>query len=229
MGKMTRPQIVSVLRSVAMFSALDEQALEGLLADCRLERLSAGRVIFLAGQKAERFFVMLSGRVKVYQLSAAGDEQTLHLYGPGQTFAEAVALSGGAYPASAAAVSEATVLAVPRGALRRAVEGSADLAMGMLAGMSGKLQEFTRLIERLSLRSAPARLAGWLLEASSGGTVPTIRLRWTKRQLASQLGTAPETLSRALGKLRSAGLIEVDGRCITIRNARKLAQLAEGS
>ena len=115
MGKMTSGRIESILRSVAMFSALDDKALADFLADCRVEHLSAGRVVFLPGQQAERFFVVLSGRVKVYQLSAAGDEQILHLLGPGQTFAEAVALSGGTYPAAAAAVNEATVLSVPRG------------------------------------------------------------------------------------------------------------------
>ena len=99
----------------------------------------------------------------------------------------------------------------------------------MLAGMSGKLQEFTRLIERLSLRSVPARLAGWLLEASCGGAQRMVTLKCTKRELASQLGTIPETLSRALGKLRSMRLIEIDGPRITLRSARGLADLAEGS
>jgi CRP/FNR family transcriptional regulator len=183
-------------------------------------------VLFLPGQKAERFFVVISGCVKVHQLSPEGDEQILHLFGPGQTFAEAVALAGGRYPAGAEAVEDSLLLAVPRATLRRHIDCNAELAIGMLAGMAAKLQEFTRLIERLSLKDVPARLADWLLEASGDGRQNAIRLHQTKRQLASQLGTVPETLSRALAKLASAGLIRVDGPRMVLLDVRRLAELA---
>ena len=96
-----------------------------------------------------------------------------------------------------------------------------------MAGLSAKLHEFNRLIEELSLKEVPARLAGALLRmaAESGGS--TIRLKQTKRELAAQIGTVAETLSRALAKLKDAGLIDVRGRQIAILDTDGLASLAE--
>ena len=142
-----------------MFSALGDAEIAQLLRQCLVRQRKAGGVLFLAGQEADRFFVVLSGQVKVFQVSARGDEQILHLYGAGNTFGEAAMWAGGKFPANAEALADTKLLVVPRQALRRAIEGNPDLAMGMLAGLSAKLREFNRLIEDLSLKEVPARLA----------------------------------------------------------------------
>jgi len=171
--------------------------------------------------------VILDGRVKVYKLSARGDEQILHLYGPGETFGEAAMWSGGHFPAHAEAVDHCRLLIVSRETLRRAITRQPDLAMGMMAGLSAKLREFNALIEDLSLREVPARLARVLLAEADAAGGATFRLPQTKRHLAAQIGTVAETLSRALGKLRKQGLIDVSGSTITILDADALAELAE--
>jgi len=215
------------IRSTPLFSALDDGAAGELLRHFPTIRRSAGTVLFGPTQPAERFFVVLEGRVKLYKLSAKGDEQILHLYGPGNSFAEAAMLSGGTYPAFAEALDDVTLLAVGRVQFRAAVEGNPELAMGMIAGLSAKLREFNQLIEELSLREVPARLAGALLRMARDADGRTIRLRQTKRELAAQIGTIAETLSRALGKLKAAGLIEVRGAKITVVDPDGLADLAE--
>ena len=103
----------------------------------------------------------------------------------------------------------------------------ADLAMDMMAGMSAKLREFNQLIEQLALKEVPARLANILLDLPARPGTDTVVLKQTKRELAAQIGTVAETLSRALKKLRDMGLIEVDGSQITILDAEGLAELAE--
>ncbi len=211
-----------------IFSALDDQAVEQVLRQCHTIRRAAGMILFASGEPAERFFLILAGKVKLYQLSPRGDQQILHLYGPGMTFAEAAVLSGMAYPAFAEVVEEAELLAVGRTEIRRSVEANPDLALGMLAGMSAKLREFNRLIEDLSLKDVPARLAGLLLRLADQARSDRFDLPQTKRELAGQIGTIPETLSRALAKLKSAGLISVRGRNIEIRNRPALADLAQG-
>ena len=135
---------------------------------------------------------------------------------------------GRAYPAHAAVVDDASLLAVPRQTLRRALRANPELAMGMLAGLSAKLHEFAALIERLSLMEVPARLADVLLRMRADQGSTTVRLRQTKRQLAAQIGTAAETLSRALAKLKSAGLIDIQGAKITILNEAGLRDAAGG-
>ena len=210
-----------------IFSALDDRAIRDLLAHCDTRKARAGEMIFLAGHKAESFFVILSGKVKIFQLSPRGEEQILHLYGPGKTFGEAGMWAGGDWPAHAETVADSRLLEVRRDALRKAFSRSPDLALGMLGGMSGKLRQFARLIEQLSLKGVPGRLAEALLGMAPEGPGDTVRLSQTKRQLAGQIGTTPETLSRALGKLKAAGILQVRGREIRILDRRALQGVAE--
>ena len=131
------------------------------------------------------------------------------------------------YPAHAEALVDSTLLVVTRSLLKDLIARSAEMAMDMLAGMSAKLWEFNQLIEQLSLKEVPARLASMLLEMPAKAGTNTIVLKQTKRELAAQIGTIAETLSRALKKLKAAGLIEVDGPEITILDPDGLADLAE--
>jgi len=226
MSKLSQGQVVAVVKGSPMFSALDAAAARGFVGDCRTIHLPAGRLVFHAGQEADRFYVVLSGRVKIFKLSARGDEQILHLYGPGETFAEAAMWAGADFPAHAEAVSEATLLVISRSTLRRAIERSPELAMGMMAGLSAKLREFNQLIEELSLKEVPARLAGVLLRMSRRGGSRRLRLSQTKRQLAAQIGTVAETLSRALAKMKASALIDVHGSQITLLDLSGLEELA---
>ncbi|MFA6093127.1 MAG: Crp/Fnr family transcriptional regulator [Elusimicrobiota bacterium] len=224
--------LLRALKAAPMFSAVGEEALSRLVGRCTLRRVEAGAAVFEAGTRADRFFAVLSGRVKVCKLSPRGDEQILHLYGPGRTIGEAAVWAQIDYPASAAAVEDALLLVIPYLSLRDAVSKDPDLVMGMLAGMSAKLHEFVRLIEELSLKEVPARLAGILLAESKRAGAPRFRLKQSKRELASQIGTIAETLSRALAKLKSAGLIDVRGSTFTLKDPaalRKLADYAAGS
>jgi len=217
---------LAAMKSSALFAALDDDAVCAFRDACITRRFSAGAVLFTPNESADRFFVVLEGSVKIFKLSVRGDEQILHVYGPGETFGEAAMWAGVHFPAHAEAVTDATVLVVARQTLRRAIERRADLAMGMMAGLSGKLREFNRLIEDLSLRDVPARLARMLLEEFDRAGEPTFRLSQSKRQLAARIGTAAETLSRALGKLKAAGAIEVRGSQITILDADALSEAA---
>ena len=219
--------LVEVARAAPLLSALDDAGVEDVLRRCHTIRRRRGTVIFAPDEPAERFFLVLAGRVKLYKLSPKGDEQILHLYGPGHTFAEAAVLAGVNYPAFAEAVEDATLLVVARRDLREAVAANPDLAIGMMAGLSAKLREFNRLIEELSLKEVPSRLASVLLRLADEAGGETVRLAQTKRELAAQIGTVAETLSRALGKLKDAGLIAVRGRQITLLDGERLRELAE--
>lgn len=227
MGKISRQAALAGMRRLPLFSAVSEKDLRGLQAACRIEPAAAGREILSPTERADRFYLILAGRVKIFQLSARGDEQILHLYGPGETFGEAAMWAGGRYPAFAEAVEDGTLLVVGRAALREAIRTHPELAVAMMAGMARKLHEFNRLIERLSLKEVPARLAQALLQHATGEGGTLVELQQSKRELAAQLGTVPETLSRALAKLRAAGLIEVDGRRIRILDRERVSDLAE--
>jgi len=232
MKKTIPPEILSAVHRTPLFSALSDAAVQSLLSEGLRVKVPAGKLLFMQGGEADRFYTVLTGRVKIFQLSPRGDEQILHLYGPGDTFGEAAMLMGGSFPASAEATVDSTVLDIRRQALRQAIKSSPELAMGMLAGLSSKLREFTRLIEQLSLKEVPARLAAALLAEVMQTKPPpqgrrTFTLKQTKRHLAGQIGTAPETLSRAFAKLKADGVIKVSGPEITILDMDALRDAAE--
>ena len=216
------------MRQVPLLSHLDDEEVRALLDACVTQHLSAGSQVFSPNQPADSFYVILQGRAKVYKISPKGDEQILHLYGPGNTFGEAAMWARIRYPAHAEVLENSTLLVVNRSVLKRLITDNPEIAMAMLAGMSAKLREFNRLIEQLSLKEVPARLANALLELPAKPGTDIVVLKQTKRELAGQIGTIAETLSRALKKLSNAGLIEVNGPEITILDPEGLAELADG-
>ncbi len=220
--------VAAVLKQTDIFSALEESALEAFAGKCSVIHRKAGDRIFGPSEEADRFFVVLSGQVKIYKLSAKGDEQILHAYGAGEMFAGAAVFAGINYPAFADTTADTALLQISRRVLHDEIASNADLAIGMLAGLSSKLREFARLIEQISLKEVPARLAAVLLaEAETAGS-DSFTLSQSKRQLAAQIGTVAETLSRTLKKMSKSGLIAVDGAKITICNVHALHDLASG-
>jgi CRP/FNR family transcriptional regulator len=211
-----------------MFAGLPGPDLDQLTGIASDKVFSRGATIFLEGDEGNGFYVVLSGRVKIFKLSADGKEQTLHLFGTGEPFGEVALFSGTRFPANAEALEDSRVLFFPRDAFAGLIREHPSVAMNMLALLSIRLRRFTVLIEDLSLKEVPGRFAAYLLylsrEREGSGE---LSLDITKAQLASLLGTIPETLSRILGKMSRSGLIASDGRHIKILDREGLEELAE--
>ena len=186
-----------------------------------------GGVIFSEGDEAAGFYVVSAGKIKIYKLSMDGKEQILHFFGPGELFGEVPVFAGKNFPAYAQALADSEVLFFPRMALIEQIHKDPDLALGLLAVLSLRLRMFTNLIEDLSLKEVPSRLAAYILYLSDRQqSNEEVNLDITKSQLASLLGTIPETLSRVLGKMSSAGLVESDGRRLKILDFEALEDLS---
>ncbi|MEW6501146.1 MAG: Crp/Fnr family transcriptional regulator, partial [Thermodesulfobacteriota bacterium] len=193
------------------------------------QTFAKGQPIFAEGDPGAGLFVVASGLVKIYKISLDGKEQILHLFGPGEPFAEIAVFTGSAYPAHALALEESRVFFFPRRAFIDLIRANPDLAMNMLAALSMRLKKFSRLIEDLSLKEVPGRLAAHLLFLSEQqGDTDTVALPVSKTQLASLLGTIPETLSRMLAKLARQGYLAINGSQITILQRDRLEDLAAG-
>jgi len=107
------------------------------------------------------------------------------------------------------------------------LEKDPELALTMMGGMAAKLREFNQLISQLSLHDVPARLGMAILQQARQAGSDTFKLSQSKQQLAGQIGTVPETLSRALKKLKDSGAIDVQGATITVLNKTALENLIE--
>jgi CRP/FNR family transcriptional regulator len=188
-----------------------------------------GQNIFSEGDEGTGFYVVITGRVKIFKLSSEGREQILHIFGPNEVFGEVPVFAGRQFPANAEAMEKSRIFYFPRVPLISLIEKNPFIALNMLAVLSMRLRRFTSLIDDLSLKEVPGRLAAHLLflcEQREGSV--DLELSITKGQLASLLGTIPETLSRILTKMAGQGLIESDGPKIKILDREGLEDLATG-
>jgi CRP/FNR family transcriptional regulator, dissimilatory nitrate respiration regulator len=222
--------ITKQISSIPLFDGLPPEQVEDLALIVTEQVFRKGETIFSEGEEGTGFYVGVSGRIKVYKLSPEGKEQILHLFGPGEPFGEVPVFAGQRFPANAIAMEESRILFFPRTAFVGLIKRTPELALNMLAVLSLRLRRFARLIEDLSLKEVPGRLAAYLLylqEMEKGRK--DLELDVSKGQLASMLGTIPETLSRILGKMNKGGLIESEGPRIRILDAEGLEDLAEGT
>lgn len=221
--------LMSFLKQVPLFSGLTAEQYDELAMIITLQDYRRGQSIFAEGDPGTGFYVVMEGLVKIYKLSMEGKEQILHIFGPGEPFAEAAVFIGSTFPAHALALEKSRALFIPRRAFIELIQTNPALAMNMLAALSMRLKKFAHLIEDLSLKEVPGRVAAHILYLSTQqGDSDTVKLNIGKAQLASLLGTIPETLSRILTKLSKQGLIASEGPQITILDRGGLEDLAMG-
>ncbi len=221
-------ELVSYLSKIPLFEGLPEDQIVDLSRISVTLELEKGELIFSEGDEGRGFYVVYRGRVKIYKLSPDGKEQTLHIFGSGEPFGEVPVFAGKNFPANAEAIEKSKVLFFPRASLIRLIEKNPSLAMNMLAILARRLRQFTVQIEHLSLKEVPGRLAAYLLYLSDreNGSLE-VKLDITKGQLASLLGTIPETLSRIFAKMSKQGIIEIVGPRIKILSRTALEELVE--
>jgi CRP-like cAMP-binding protein len=220
--------LIRPLTGIAIFAGLSRVQHEALGRIGVRRSFRKGERIFSEGDEGTGFYAVLSGRVKISKVSTDGKEQILHLFGPGESFGEVSVFTGQGFPADAAAALPATVLFFPRAAFSGLIRLDPALALNMLAQLSQRLRQFAGLIEDLSLKEVPGRLAKYLLYLSGRSGGGAMVLDVSKGQLAALLGTIPETLSRILAKMNRQGLIRSRGAQISILDQPGLEEIAEG-
>ena len=218
----------SILKMSQLFGGLDSRSLQEITAAASLKRLKAGEPIFHEGDSAAAFYIVGSGKVKIFKLSAEGKEQILMIAGPGDTFAEAALFGEGCYPASAETLETSDLVVIHRDRFLGVLERHPHLALNLIGRLSELLRKLTRLAGDLSLSDVTTRLARALLERvppdAPGGS--TFALSERKIVLASQIGTIPETLSRSLARLSRDKIIKVERAKITVLDLTRLRELA---
>ncbi|MEO8250142.1 MAG: Crp/Fnr family transcriptional regulator [Burkholderiales bacterium] len=222
-------RITSYLAQLPLFTDMAAVELERLAAGCSVRRYARGQTLFSVGEPCHEFHVMVSGQVKLFALSAAGNEKVIELLSFGHSFGEALAFSDRPYIVSAQALVDSMVLHVRQSAVLREIELDSRFALRMIAGMSRRLHGLVHDVQAYALHSGTQRVIGYLLRDQRLGDVPpgepvTVTLPVSKVTIASRLSITPEYLSRILRELDERGLIKVDKRDIHIPDARRLAE-----
>ena len=213
-----------VLANLPLFKALSPAEIDELGQSVREIRADRGEVLFQKGDPSTGLWVIVFGQVKLAFPSPSGAEKVLQIFGPGQSFGEAVMFLERPMPVYAQTLVDSLILHVNKNAIFNAIETDATFARRMLAGLSTRLHELVHDVESYSLRSAAQRVIGYLLQEGNDEQAASfvVSLPATKNVIASRLNLTPETLSRVFAQLSHEGLITVDGRDVTVHDVERL-------
>jgi CRP-like cAMP-binding protein len=215
--------VEKILRKTPLFASLTDKEMEALAGRVSNRRFERGALLFSEGEPCAGLFLVASGKIRIFKLSAAGREQVLAVEGPGSSFAELPVFDGGNYPASAAAQEDAEVLFISRKDFQNYCREHPDVALKVIAVVGSRLRRLVGIIEDLSFTTVRQRLIALLLRLAEASGTPSkegVRLELTKthQDLAAELGTVRELVSRNLSRLQAEGFLDVDGRRIVVKN-----------
>ncbi len=223
-----------VLIKSPFFQGLDEKALQNLAEHVHEKRLQKGSLIFDMGDKAESFFIIIRGWVKLYRTSREGGEVIIHIFGPGETFAEAAVFNEKqTYPVSAEAIEDAVLLEIPRSYFVEKISEDSLFALKILGAIASRQHYLVQQLEQVTARTAPQRIGTFLLkfcqhhQDESAGPL-LVELPYDKSLISTRLNIQPETFSRALAKLEPYG-VETQGKKIIIHTPQKLVEFCDFS
>ncbi len=206
-----------------LFTGISSCQLAELAEISHVKTYGRGEAVFFEGEEADGFYMVIEGKVKIFKLSMEGREQILHIFGRGEPFGEVAVFQGRPFPANAAVLGKGKLLFFPGPEFIRLVHANPSIALNMLAMFSMRLRRFATQIEHLSLKEVPGRLASHLLYLSrEQHNREQVTLDIPKGQLASLLGTSPETLSRIFAKMSEEGIIRLQGKVITLLDRERL-------
>jgi CRP-like cAMP-binding protein len=226
--------LLAVLKQVPIFSSLSEQEFAFLTSHLLQRRYAAGELIFGEGDPCAGLFVVQAGNVRIFKISAGGREQVLSIEGPSRSIAELPVFDGGNYPASAQAITDSTLFFFSRQDFQALCLQHPEVALKVLRVVGGRLRRLVGIIEELSFTTVRHRLIALLVrlskaEGTRNGDAITLTLPMNNSELAAQIGTVRELVSRNLSRLQAEGLIQMDSRALQIPSLKRLEAELEAS
>jgi CRP/FNR family transcriptional regulator len=227
-----RKDTIAALRACRLWRTASDAGVERLAAASTVEEAPRGTMLAAEGDTADRIGVVVTGRVRVYHSTADGKVLVLETLDRGDAFAAVAALAGGRYPANVDTATPAVIARVPAEALFALLADEPDIARALIADLSERVLGLTRVVQTLAL-DVPGRLARYLFQRSLAAGEATaegllVPLGMSKTELARSLGTVPETLSRALARLRDDSVLDVRGSDVMVFDVGALARLGSG-
>ncbi len=215
------------LKNIPLFADLSGTELNFLLDRAVTLHYAPGQPVFVEGDPCEGLYVIESGQIKIFRTSPNGREQILTIEGAGASIAELPVFDGGDYPASAAALTESTLLHIRKHDFQALCLEHREVALKVLKVVGSRLRTMVNLINELSFASVRHRLALFLLrlaedEGKKTGHGIVFNLPSTNQELAAQIGTVRELVSRNLGRFQSMGIIQLEGKRVTVPNLKTL-------
>jgi CRP/FNR family transcriptional regulator, cyclic AMP receptor protein len=215
--------IEKVLRRTPLFASLTETEMRALASRVSRKSLQRGEQLFAEGDPCSGLFLVASGKIRIFKLSASGREQVLAMEGEGSSFAELPVFDGGNYPASASAWEDSEILFISSKDFQNFCREHPDVALKVIAIVGSRLRRLVGIIEELSFTTVRQRLISLIVQlAEVEGTRSKegihLELKKSHQDFAAELGTVRELVSRNLGRLQAEGYLEVEGRKLVVKD-----------
>jgi CRP-like cAMP-binding protein len=222
------------LSQVAIFAGLTQDELDHLVQCVTPRHYSAGELVFCEGEPCAGLYVVERGHVRVFKTSPGGREQVLTIDGPGNSVAEIPVFDGGVYPASGAAMDNATLLFIGKQDFQSLCLAYPQVALKVLRVVGARLRRLVSIIEELSFATVRHRLISLLVRLAQREGHKTdagveFLLPANNQELAAQIGTVRELVSRNLSRLQSEGLVKVEGRMVVVTDLKLLESELEAA
>lgn len=216
--------IIDALKQSHLFTRLTDVQLDRVYRHSQVVQLEEGQLLFAQGEDVTNFYLVLSGKMKLYRVSPDGQEKIIEIVPQGGLFAEALMfMDQPHYPVSSAALSETTVIGVEANDFKDMLRDSVETCLLLLGNMSFRLRQLVHEIDTLTLHSGTCRVASYLLQHAPDDR-ESFELDTAKGVIAARLSVKPETFSRIIKNLRGEGVISIDGSKITIHNRDALKE-----
>lgn len=221
-----------ILQDLPLFSELTVDEMRKITALGKLKNYKKDEYVFHEGEEIKGIFIILKGLVKIFKVSPQGKEYILHLLTKPQIFGDVPIFAGGYFPVSVQIIEDSKLLFVPKNEFLKLLEDNPKLSFKIMIGFAKRLKSVTVKAEDLSLKEVVNRLAGYILEGiknSSNSDLPEpfYKIPLSNPVLAAYLGTIPETISRAIKKLKDNKIIRVQSRTVFVKDFDSLKRLAE--
>lgn len=227
-----RIDLAAVLGKTALLSGLSQPELQTLASRTVRKLFSAGELLFSEGEPCHGLHIIAQGKVRIFKTSMSGREQVLAVNTPGESVAEVPVFDGGPFPASAIAIEEADIAYISRRDFQAYCMEHPEVALKVLQVVGARLRRLVGIIEELSFTTIRQRLIAALVKLAQSEGTKTARgiefqLPATHQELANQLGTVRELISRNLMRLQAEGMLDVDARQIVVKDMKGLSALLE--
>ena len=226
-----KPDDIDQIAAIGPFADLPREDVEVLIGAAQPRHFARHSLLFSQGDPADSFFVILEGRVKLFTATEDGDENVVNVFGEGRSFGEAAMFASGRFPVNAEVVEDARLVRIMADHLFSHLAENKDLAFRMLAVMARRHRQFQQDITDIKSKTPGQRLGGFILAQTLAqtdvlsGSVST-SLPFDKALIAARIGIKPESLSRALARLRDIG-VDCQGRDVHIEDIQRLREFCE--
>jgi CRP-like cAMP-binding protein len=219
-------EIIAALKQSHLFASLTELQLDRVYRHSRVVELKEGQLLFAQGEDVACFYLVLSGKIKLFRVSPDGQEKIIEIVPPGEVFAEALMfMDQPHYPVSSSALTDTIVVGIDAKDFKAMLWDSVDTCLLLLGAMSFRLRKLVHEIDTLTLHSGTCRVANYLLQHAPEDC-QCFDLDVAKSVIAARLSVKPETFSRIIKNLREHGIITIDGNNVTIHDRAALKRLS---